>query len=316
MIISTQHLLPNNISPVPPPVQPTPVSELPAMEAMVDEGYGRPIFSVAPQTAMANDAEPRLGTFTGRTQSRFISLDARDFESGPSNANRTNPSVTQEKHRLPAEQVQQRRQIAETTFPAAKETDEGRSNKQQHPGRGSVAAGASIQFSCLMGVQLFKRKENKDHQEGAIGGTSRPLYPSVGTSSTYPGGLGIDIAFEAGKLPLDVAIFNSARAAGGDDKIRKYLQAVLVIGGTALVPGIAHALESRCVAVSEFSCSLRFRMLLFLLLLCTDHGTGLRTTLSVENWLSHDLRSSLVHLYDVSVHPCLSFEYPSQCLIL
>ena len=61
----------------------------------------------------------------------------------------------------------------------------------------------------------------------------------------YPGGYSIDVAFEASKLPLDVAIFNSARAAGGDEKIRKYLQAVLVIGGTALIPGMAHALESR-----------------------------------------------------------------------
>jgi actin-related protein 8 len=64
-------------------------------------------------------------------------------------------------------------------------------------------------------------------------------------ASTYPGGYSIDVCFEASKLPLDVAIFNSARAAGGDDKIRKYLQAVLVIGGTALIPGMAHALESR-----------------------------------------------------------------------
>ena len=55
----------------------------------------------------------------------------------------------------------------------------------------------------------------------------------------------IDLLLEASKLPLDVAIFNSARAAGGDDKIRKYLQAVLVVGGTALIPGVAHALESR-----------------------------------------------------------------------
>jgi actin-related protein 8 len=66
----------------------------------------------------------------------------------------------------------------------------------------------------------------------------------AGTSS---GGLNIDIAFEASKLPMDVAIFNSARAAGGDEKIRKYLQAVLVVGGTALIPGISHALESRRV---------------------------------------------------------------------
>jgi actin-related protein 8 len=63
--------------------------------------------------------------------------------------------------------------------------------------------------------------------------------------SGYSGGYGIDVCFEASKLPLDVAIFNSARAAGGDEKIRKYLQGVLVVGGCALVPGMAHALESR-----------------------------------------------------------------------
>ncbi|TFK39862.1 nucleus protein [Crucibulum laeve] len=67
---------------------------------------------------------------------------------------------------------------------------------------------------------------------------------------TYVGGYAIDVSFEASKLPLDVAIFNSARAAGGDEKIRKYLQAVLVIGGTALVPGMAHALESRLQAIA------------------------------------------------------------------
>ena len=62
----------------------------------------------------------------------------------------------------------------------------------------------------------------------------------------------IDLLLEASKLPLDVAIFNSTRAAGGDDKIRKYLQAVLVVGGTALTPGIAHALESRYAFVFVF----------------------------------------------------------------
>jgi actin-related protein 8 len=76
--------------------------------------------------------------------------------------------------------------------------------------------------------------------------TSQPsqAQPAPSTPS-YPGGYAIDVCFEASKLPLDVAIFNSARAAGGDEKIRKYLQAVLVIGGSALIPGMAHALESR-----------------------------------------------------------------------
>ncbi|KAI0741338.1 actin-like ATPase domain-containing protein [Daedaleopsis nitida] len=64
------------------------------------------------------------------------------------------------------------------------------------------------------------------------------------------GAFNIDVSFEASKLPLDVAIFNSARAAGGDEKIRKYLQAVLVVGGTAHVPGMAHALESRLQAIA------------------------------------------------------------------
>jgi len=68
-----------------------------------------------------------------------------------------------------------------------------------------------------------------------------------GANST---GFAIDVNFEASKLPLDVAIFNSSRAAGGDEKIRKYLQAVLVVGGTALIPGIAHALESRLQAIA------------------------------------------------------------------
>ena len=73
--------------------------------------------------------------------------------------------------------------------------------------------------------------------------TSQPSQAQPAPS--YPGGYAIDVCFEASKLPLDVAIFNSARAAGGDEKIRKYLQAVLVIGGSALIPGMAHALESR-----------------------------------------------------------------------
>ncbi len=54
----------------------------------------------------------------------------------------------------------------------------------------------------------------------------------------------VDVKYEAGKLPLDVAIFNSVRAAG-TDKIRKFLSTVIVVGGSALIPGAVHALESR-----------------------------------------------------------------------
>lgn len=88
----------------------------------------------------------------------------------------------------------------------------------------------------------------EDESKPAEPATKTPTQPPPSAPS-YPGGYPIDVAFEASKLPLDVGIFNSARAAGGEEKIRKYLQAVLVVGGTALIPGMAHALESRQVLV-------------------------------------------------------------------
>lgn len=91
----------------------------------------------------------------------------------------------------------------------------------------------------------------------STGGAEEPVAETAATSpgtgegtGSTTGGINLDIAFEASKLPMDVAIFNSARAAGGDEKIRKYLQAVLVVGGTALIPGISHALESRLQAIA------------------------------------------------------------------
>ncbi|TFK75011.1 actin-like ATPase domain-containing protein [Pluteus cervinus] len=97
-----------------------------------------------------------------------------------------------------------------------------------------------------------------DGGDAAEGEDTKPTTGRASTSKTqqnpqplqYPGGLSIDVCFEASKLPLDVAIFNSTRAAGGDEKIRKYLQAVLVIGGTARISGMAPALESRLQAIA------------------------------------------------------------------
>ncbi|QRW03261.1 actin [Ceratobasidium sp. AG-Ba] len=60
----------------------------------------------------------------------------------------------------------------------------------------------------------------------------------------------IDVRWEASKLPLDVAIFNSTRAAGGVDRIKKFLQVVVVVGGTSIIPGMVHALESRLQAIA------------------------------------------------------------------
>ena len=98
MIISTQHLLPAPVPvvPAPPPVASTtfaPTPAFPVIDPAVVEGYGRPVFSVAPQTAQATDEGPTIGQFAGRTQSKFISLDASDFEASvQGNASWTGPS--------------------------------------------------------------------------------------------------------------------------------------------------------------------------------------------------------------------------------
>ena len=116
-------------------------------------------------------------------------------------------------------------------------------------------AGAEEAAPAPMDVDKEKPEDSKNQTPAP---SNQPTPPQQAQQQQQPGqGQGpslqsskdaapqIDLQLEASKLPLDVAIFNSTRAAGGDDKIRKYLQAVLVVGGTALTPGIAHALESR-----------------------------------------------------------------------
>lgn len=76
------------------------------------------------------------------------------------------------------------------------------------------------------------------------GESSRAAPPQVPAAAPAPV---IDVRWEASKLPLDVAIFNSARAAGGVDRIKKFLQVVVIVGGTSMIPGMVHALESRSV---------------------------------------------------------------------
>ncbi|KAI9464248.1 hypothetical protein HD554DRAFT_1286387 [Boletus coccyginus] len=94
-------------------------------------------------------------------------------------------------------------------------------------------------------------REDKTPQANPPAQPAPQVLPQPGPSpGNFPGGLPIDVCLEASKLPLDIAIFNSARASGGDERIRKYLQAVLIIGGGAQIPGMAHALESRLQAIA------------------------------------------------------------------
>lgn len=119
--------------------------------------------------------------------------------------------------------------------PAAAKSDETSTSDTPIEGEATSKAPTPPQPSSTVGA---------DEAPAETAAASPGTLEGAGSASA---GFNLDIAFEASKLPMDVAIFNSARAAGGDEKIRKYLQAVLVVGGTALIPGISHALESRRV---------------------------------------------------------------------
>lgn len=63
----------------------------------------------------------------------------------------------------------------------------------------------------------------------------------------------LDVKYEAGKVPLDLAIYHSIQCStinasmAGTERLKKMLSCILVVGGTALTPGMLGALDSRSV---------------------------------------------------------------------
>ncbi|KAK4693561.1 hypothetical protein P7C70_g8899, partial [Phenoliferia sp. Uapishka_3] len=55
----------------------------------------------------------------------------------------------------------------------------------------------------------------------------------------------IDVRYEAGKIPLDVAVVESILAAGTEDRMKRICQNVLIVGGTGSIHNIGFAVESR-----------------------------------------------------------------------
>jgi actin-related protein 8 len=90
-----------------------------------------------------------------------------------------------------------------------------------------------------------------DSQRDATGVVKpAPALPTARNTESAPP---LDTRFEASKIPLDLAIFHSIQAsttgagagAGGPDRLKKMLSCILVVGGTALTPGMLGALDSR-----------------------------------------------------------------------
>ncbi|KDN41865.1 actin-like ATPase domain-containing protein [Tilletiaria anomala UBC 951] len=89
--------------------------------------------------------------------------------------------------------------------------------------------------------------------EGTGGaGTPAPGPPPAPASLT-PAQLGIDVHWESSKTPLDVAVWASILGSTNvligiqstEERIRRMSQNILCVGGSALIPGLAAALEAR-----------------------------------------------------------------------
>ncbi|OCH96264.1 actin-like ATPase domain-containing protein [Obba rivulosa] len=217
MVISTQHLLPTAApatltAPEPLQTPPEPGTQTPGTA-------GELAFIGSPQPAQAGTA---AGTPTA--DDAAASDDTAQASAG-ANAPVAKPSAGDGSADAPME-------IAD---------DEGESKAQTPTATANASANANANPPP---------SASANPSPASVVGAPEPAPASTVPAPTFPGGYAIDVCFEASKLPLDVAIFNSARAAGGDEKIRKYLQAVLVVGGAALVPGMAHALESRLQAIA------------------------------------------------------------------
>lgn len=67
-----------------------------------------------------------------------------------------------------------------------------------------------------------------------------PSQPSAGGATDA-----IDYAWEAGKLPLDLAIVQSLSAAGTEDRVKKLCGAIILTGGLANIHNVAWGISSR-----------------------------------------------------------------------
>lgn len=208
MLISTQHLIPQN----PPPQAQVPTS-MPASGAATPQPPDLPKTDVKGEAATAESGSVKRSDSHADT----VEDDLQDTEMKDINAGAEPPSIPQE----PIQEPRQEENI-QSEAPLQNQTQ----NQQEVPSASPAGTGTVESTSTPT-------------PSGAV------IQPQV-----FLGGYPIDVPFEASKLPLDVAIFNSARAAGGDDRIRKYLQAVLVVGGGALTTGMVHALESRLQAIA------------------------------------------------------------------
>ncbi|KAI0630868.1 actin-like ATPase domain-containing protein [Trametes polyzona] len=241
MLISTQHLFPVLVPAI--SMEPVPLLTPPVAQTPATEGQSLAVTPQVPSASATTPVTPAAEEPASAVPSAKDAPKDEDVEMADAAAPAAEsgaPSASGE-----GETASSENKAAEPAASAEKKEKEKAKGKDKD----ATPADAPVE---IIDVDDADNKPEATPAASAPPAPAQPIQPAPPPQMIPIGfrAFNIDVSFEASKLPLDVAIFNSARAAGGDEKIRKYLQAVLVVGGTALVPGMAHALESRLQAIA------------------------------------------------------------------
>lgn len=226
MLISTQHLLPQQ-----PPVQTFPSKQQVPQVDGAHDADGDTEMDVGPQT----DAPAETSTEKPREPSPGGKIGDEKHTPKPDDP-------------VPDENPPRSETVTEGPEGTAAAIQREAEGSVETPQRSASPTQPSAGNESPPDVEIIPAPGTKKSQSKAKGeGSSRSAAPPPIPAPAAPS---IDVRWEASKLPLDVAIFNSARAAGGVDRIKKFLQVVVIVGGTSMIPGMVHALESRLQAIA------------------------------------------------------------------
>ncbi|CAE6431744.1 unnamed protein product [Rhizoctonia solani] len=229
MLISTQHLLP------PQPVQtfaPKQGQQVPQVDGAHDADGDTEM--AVPQQTESSTEKPKLSDPNQIGDKKQFVDEKRDNSEDPTQTARS--------------------EDAHATPPQDPPTQDGPSGQHESVRRSASPTQPPIspndelaQEDRAPSVEIIPEPDATTKPPKSKAAASATALPPVATPTPA---VEIDVRWEASKLPLDVAIFNSTRAAGGVDRIKKFLQVVVIVGGTSMMPGMVHALESRLQAIA------------------------------------------------------------------
>jgi actin-related protein 8 len=118
----------------------------------------------------------------------------------------------------------------------------------------SSAASPAPESSAISTASATPQPQQPPSIDASSSSTPQPPPPPHQLTSTpapipapAPAPISFDIVAEAAKVPLEVAICNSLLSLPSEGKVKAMTNSLLLVGGTASLPALGYALQSRFV---------------------------------------------------------------------